>query len=51
MPGNGNARLCFEVSDVDEAVEQLHALGVYTSDVIVKKDDPRDIVESALLQF
>ena len=74
VPGNGNARLCFEVSDVGEAVEQLHALGVYTSDIIVKKDgrlaffrdpdsnelslwqytkkeNPRDIVESALLQF
>ena len=74
VPGNGNARLCFEVPDLDETVSQLHALGVYTSDIIVKKDgrlaffrdpdgnelsmwqyakkeNPREIVESALLQF
>jgi catechol 2,3-dioxygenase-like lactoylglutathione lyase family enzyme len=38
VPGNGNARLCFSVSDVDETVEQLHARGIETSDIRVKKN-------------
>jgi catechol 2,3-dioxygenase-like lactoylglutathione lyase family enzyme len=38
VPGNGNARLCFEVSDLEQAIGELHALGVFTSDIIVKKD-------------
>ncbi len=38
VPGNGNARLCFEVVDMDETLGQLHARGIYTSDIIVKKD-------------
>lgn len=38
VPGNGNARLCFSVSDVDETVEQLRARGIQTSDIKVKKN-------------
>ncbi len=38
FPGNGNARLCFSVSDVDETVEQLHTRGIQTSDIRVKKN-------------
>lgn len=38
VPGNGNARLCFEVSDLDETIGQLHARGVETSNIRVKKD-------------
>jgi len=37
VPGNGNARLCFAVSDLDETVEQLHARGIWTSNIKVKK--------------
>jgi catechol 2,3-dioxygenase-like lactoylglutathione lyase family enzyme len=37
VPGNGNARLCFEVSNLDEAVEQLHARGIRTSGIRNKK--------------
>jgi len=37
LPGNGNARLCFEVSDLKETVEQLHACGIATSKVQHKK--------------
>jgi catechol 2,3-dioxygenase-like lactoylglutathione lyase family enzyme len=37
VPGNGNARLCFAVSRLDEALEQLHARGVQTSDIKNKK--------------
>ena len=74
VPGNGNARLCFEVSDLQETVEQLHARGIVTSDIKVKRDgqlaffrdpdgnelslwqyankeDPREIVESAVLHY
>jgi catechol 2,3-dioxygenase-like lactoylglutathione lyase family enzyme len=32
VPGNGNARLCFEVSDLNETREQLHARGITTSE-------------------
>ena len=38
VPGNGNARLCFSVSDVDETVEQLRARGIETSDIKIKKN-------------
>lgn len=37
VPGNGNARLCFAVSDLDEAVEQLHVRGIPTSNIKTKK--------------
>jgi catechol 2,3-dioxygenase-like lactoylglutathione lyase family enzyme len=37
VPGNGNARLCFAVNDLNEAVEKLHALGVTTSEIKSKK--------------
>jgi len=31
VPGSGNARLCFEVPNLEEALEHLHARGVATS--------------------
>ena len=31
VPGNGNARLCFSVSNLKETLEQLHARGIRTS--------------------
>jgi len=31
LPGNGNARLCFAVSDLEEARKQLSASGITTS--------------------
>ena len=37
FPGTGNARLCFEVSDLNETVEQLHARGIATSKIQHKK--------------
>jgi catechol 2,3-dioxygenase-like lactoylglutathione lyase family enzyme len=37
FPGNGNARLCFEVSDLKETVAQLHACGVATTEMQHKK--------------
>jgi catechol 2,3-dioxygenase-like lactoylglutathione lyase family enzyme len=37
VPGNGNARLCFSVSDLNDTVEQLHARGIETSDLKNKK--------------
>jgi len=37
FPGNGNARLCFEVSDLNETVEQLHGRGITTSKIQHKK--------------
>lgn len=37
VPGSGNARLCFAVSDLEETLEQLHARGVGTSDIKNKK--------------
>lgn len=33
VPGNGNARLCFGVSDLETTLEQLHARGIQTSDI------------------
>jgi catechol 2,3-dioxygenase-like lactoylglutathione lyase family enzyme len=38
VPGNGNARLCFEVSNLQETIEQLNARGILTSDIKTKKD-------------
>lgn len=38
VPGNGNARLCFAVADLNETLEQLHARGIATSDIKNKKD-------------
>jgi catechol 2,3-dioxygenase-like lactoylglutathione lyase family enzyme len=37
VPGNGNARLCFSVADLNETVDQLHARGIETSDIRNKK--------------
>jgi len=37
VPGSGNARLCFAVSDLEETLEQLHARGIATSDIKKKK--------------
>ena len=37
VPGNGNARLCFSVSDLNDTVERLHARGIETSDIKNKK--------------
>jgi len=37
VPGSGNARLCFAVSNLEEAVQQLHANGVATSGIKNKK--------------
>lgn len=37
VPGSGNARLCFAVSDLQETLEQLHACGVATSAIKKKK--------------
>lgn len=37
VPGNGNARLCFAVSDLNETLEQLHSRGIETSDIKTKK--------------
>ncbi len=36
VPGNGNARLCFGVSDLEMTLEQLHARGIQTSDIKTK---------------
>ncbi len=38
VPGSGNARLCFSVPDLKETLEQLHARGVATSGIKIKKD-------------
>jgi len=38
VPGNGNARLCFAVKNIDETVEQLHERGIETSEIKHKKD-------------
>src|SRR5271157_5896612 len=35
--GNGNARLCFAVPDLNETLQQLHARGIRTSDIKNKK--------------
>ncbi len=37
VPGNGNARLCFGVSDLKQTLEQLHARGISTSEIKKKK--------------
>ena len=37
VPGSGNARLCFAVSDLKETLEQLHARGIATSDIKIKR--------------
>ena len=37
VPGSGNARLCFAVPDLNQTVEQLHARGIGTSDIKIKK--------------
>ena len=36
VPGNGNARLCFGVSDLAATLRQLHARGIQTSDIKTK---------------
>ena len=38
VPGNGNARLCFSVPNLDATVEQLNKRGIATSDIKKKKD-------------
>ena len=37
VPGSGNARLCFTVSDLNETVKRLHARGVLTSEIKNKR--------------
>jgi catechol 2,3-dioxygenase-like lactoylglutathione lyase family enzyme len=37
VPGNGNARLCFSVSNLQETLEQMRAHGIATSDIKNKK--------------
>ncbi len=37
VPGNGNARLCFGVSDLAATLEQLHTRGIQTSGVRNKR--------------
>jgi catechol 2,3-dioxygenase-like lactoylglutathione lyase family enzyme len=37
VPGNGNARLCFSVENLQETLEQMHARGIATSDIKNKK--------------
>lgn len=38
VPGSGNARLCFCVSNLEETLEQIHSRGVATSKVKEQKD-------------
>lgn len=38
VPGNGNARLCFAVKNIEETVEQLHERGIETSEIRNKRD-------------
>jgi catechol 2,3-dioxygenase-like lactoylglutathione lyase family enzyme len=38
VPGSGNARLCFAVSDLQETLDRLHARGISTSGVKDKKN-------------
>jgi catechol 2,3-dioxygenase-like lactoylglutathione lyase family enzyme len=33
IPGSGNARLCFAVSNLEETLEQLHGRGIGTSQI------------------
>lgn len=37
VPGNGNARLCFGVSNLAATLEQLHARGILTSEARNKR--------------
>jgi catechol 2,3-dioxygenase-like lactoylglutathione lyase family enzyme len=37
LAGDGNARLCFAVSNLEETLEQLHARGIATSAINNKK--------------
>jgi catechol 2,3-dioxygenase-like lactoylglutathione lyase family enzyme len=37
VPGSGNARLCFSVSNLQETLEQMHACGIVTSDIKDRK--------------
>lgn len=37
VPGNGNARLCFTVTDLSETLEHLHKMGVETTDIVKKR--------------
>lgn len=37
VPGNGNARLCFGVADLQRTLNQLHALGVTTTAIKQKR--------------
>jgi catechol 2,3-dioxygenase-like lactoylglutathione lyase family enzyme len=37
VPGNGNARLCFSVANLQETLAQMHARGIATSDIKNKK--------------
>jgi len=37
VPGNGNARLCFSVANLQETLEQMRARGIATSKIKEKK--------------
>jgi len=37
VPGNGNARLCFSVTNLQETVEQMRARGIATSNIKTKR--------------
>ena len=37
VPGNGNARLCFGVSDLPATLEHLHARGITTTEIKNKR--------------
>jgi catechol 2,3-dioxygenase-like lactoylglutathione lyase family enzyme len=37
VPGNGNARLCFEVANLHETLEQLRSRGISASEIKHKK--------------
>ena len=38
VPGNGNARLCFSVLNLEETLEQIRARGIPTSKIKEKRD-------------
>lgn len=38
VPGSGNARLCFSVASLQEALDQMRARGIATSEIKDKKD-------------
>ncbi|MBZ5666879.1 MAG: VOC family protein [Acidobacteriia bacterium] len=38
VPGSGNARLCFSVTNLQATMEQMHARGIATSEIKSKKD-------------